>query len=203
VARLGQPSSAAFDRRTLRRDSVALADRLTGGRLGLSAPARAQRLCQIGCRANAVTCTRQQRGLCQGGSYATSRRTAQPRVGGRGMDNDGERSSWRGRWIVRPGAARSAPYSLCRTSQTPTWALKRSIGREPDEGADRQSGWANDGTGGRYLSVSPRVVMETLGHSQISLTPNTYSHVIPALGRAAAEQMDGIVGARSGVSATG
>jgi integrase len=38
--------------------------------------------------------------------------------------------------------------------------------------------------------VSPRVVMEALGHSQISLTLNTYSHVIPALGRAAAEQMD-------------
>ena len=29
--------------------------------------------------------------------------------------------------------------------------------------------------------VHPRVVMETLGHSQISLTMNTYSHVIPAL----------------------
>ena len=34
--------------------------------------------------------------------------------------------------------------------------------------------------------VAPRVVMETLGHSQISLTMNTYSHVIPQLGRAAA-----------------
>jgi hypothetical protein len=45
--------------------------------------------------------------------------------------------------------------------------------------------------------------METLGHSQISLTLNTYSHVIPELGRAAAEQMDGILGARSGGSATG
>jgi integrase len=29
--------------------------------------------------------------------------------------------------------------------------------------------------------VSPRVVMEILGHSQISLTMNTYSHVIPML----------------------
>jgi len=53
------------------------------------------------------------------------------------------------------------------------------------------------------LEDAPRVVMETLGHSQISLTLNTYSHVIPALGRAAAEQMDGILGARSGGSATG
>ena len=30
--------------------------------------------------------------------------------------------------------------------------------------------------------VAPRVVMEQLGHSQISLTMNTYSHVIPELG---------------------
>jgi integrase len=51
--------------------------------------------------------------------------------------------------------------------------------------------------------VSPRVVMETLGHSQISLTLNTYSHVIPALGRAAAEQMDAVLGARSDGSAIG
>jgi Phage integrase family len=29
--------------------------------------------------------------------------------------------------------------------------------------------------------VNPRVVMETLGHSQESLTLNTYSHVLPAL----------------------
>jgi len=36
----------------------------------------------------------------------------------------------------------------------------------------------------------PRVVMETLGHSQISMTMNTYSHVIPALQREAADRMD-------------
>jgi integrase len=36
----------------------------------------------------------------------------------------------------------------------------------------------------------PRVVMELLGHSQISLTMNTYSHVIPALQRDAADRMD-------------
>jgi integrase len=41
--------------------------------------------------------------------------------------------------------------------------------------------------------VHPRVVMETLGHSQISLTMNTYSHVIPALQRDAAERMDMIL----------
>lgn len=38
--------------------------------------------------------------------------------------------------------------------------------------------------------VDPRTIMETLGHSQISLTLNTYSHVLPALQRDAAEKMN-------------
>jgi integrase len=41
------------------------------------------------------------------------------------------------------------------------------------------------------------VVIETLGHCQIALTLNTYSHVIPALGRAAADEMDAVLGPRS------
>ncbi|MBA2488786.1 MAG: site-specific integrase [Chloroflexi bacterium] len=41
--------------------------------------------------------------------------------------------------------------------------------------------------------VSPRVVMETLGHSQISVTMNVYSHVIPALQRDAADRMDALL----------
>jgi len=41
--------------------------------------------------------------------------------------------------------------------------------------------------------VSPRVVMETLGHSQISLTMNTYTHVLPQLQREAASKMDDIL----------
>jgi integrase len=46
--------------------------------------------------------------------------------------------------------------------------------------------------------VHPRVVMETLGHSQISLTMNTYSHVLPALQREAAAKMEAVV-AQSGI----
>jgi integrase len=38
--------------------------------------------------------------------------------------------------------------------------------------------------------VHPRIVMETLGHSQISLTMDTYSHVLPALQQEAARQID-------------
>jgi len=41
--------------------------------------------------------------------------------------------------------------------------------------------------------VSPRVVMEILGHSQVSLTLNTYSHVLPALQQDAARKMDAIL----------
>lgn len=38
--------------------------------------------------------------------------------------------------------------------------------------------------------ISPRTIMETLGHSQIGLTLNTYSHVVPSLQRDAADVMD-------------
>ena len=41
--------------------------------------------------------------------------------------------------------------------------------------------------------VHARVVMETLGHSQISLTMNTYSHVLPALQREAADRMEAVL----------
>lgn len=37
---------------------------------------------------------------------------------------------------------------------------------------------------------SPRVVMETLGHSRISMTMDTYSHVLPTLQREAAMEMN-------------
>lgn len=40
--------------------------------------------------------------------------------------------------------------------------------------------------------VNPRGVMETLGHSQVSLTLNTYSPVLPALQRHAATRMNAI-----------
>jgi len=40
------------------------------------------------------------------------------------------------------------------------------------------------------LGVPMRVVMEILGHSQISITANTYTHVIPQLERDAADRID-------------
>ena len=41
--------------------------------------------------------------------------------------------------------------------------------------------------------VNPRVVMETLGHSQVSLTLNTHSHVLPSLQRDAASRINAIL----------
>jgi integrase len=37
--------------------------------------------------------------------------------------------------------------------------------------------------------VHPRVVVEVLGHAQMRTTTDTYSHVMPALGRDAADRM--------------
>jgi integrase len=42
--------------------------------------------------------------------------------------------------------------------------------------------------------VNARTIMETLGHSQISLTLNTYSHVLPELQREAAAKLNGVLG---------
>ena len=39
------------------------------------------------------------------------------------------------------------------------------------------------------LGVAPCVVMETLGHSQISTTMDRYSHVTPQLHQAAADRV--------------
>jgi integrase len=41
--------------------------------------------------------------------------------------------------------------------------------------------------------IHPRVVMEILGHSQISLTMNTYTHVVPQLQNQAAGLMDDLL----------
>jgi len=41
--------------------------------------------------------------------------------------------------------------------------------------------------------VHPRVVMEILGHSQISITMNLYIHVIPAMQQEVAARLDAIL----------
>jgi integrase len=51
--------------------------------------------------------------------------------------------------------------------------------------------------------VHPRIVMEILGHSQISVTMNTYSHVIPVMQREVADRMNEILNPVATVVATG
>lgn len=45
--------------------------------------------------------------------------------------------------------------------------------------------------------VHPKVVQERLGHSQISVTLDTYSHVLPTMQRDAADKLDTLLGAKS------
>jgi len=40
------------------------------------------------------------------------------------------------------------------------------------------------------ISIHPRIVSERLGHSDVRLTLNTYSHVLPAMDNEAADLMD-------------
>ncbi len=41
--------------------------------------------------------------------------------------------------------------------------------------------------------VHPKIVQERLGHSQISLTLDTYSHILPGMGREAASKLDALL----------
>jgi integrase len=41
--------------------------------------------------------------------------------------------------------------------------------------------------------VHPKVVQERLGHSQVSVTLDTYGHVAPSLQREAADRLDGLL----------
>ncbi|HXL04942.1 MAG TPA: tyrosine-type recombinase/integrase [Bacillota bacterium] len=47
--------------------------------------------------------------------------------------------------------------------------------------------------------VHPKVVQEQLGHSQISLTLDTYSHILPTLQQEAANEMDKMFGKKKAV----
>src|SRR5262249_28339874 len=44
--------------------------------------------------------------------------------------------------------------------------------------------------------VHPKIVQELLGHSQISLTLDTYSHVLPSMQEEAAREMESVLGAK-------
>jgi integrase len=44
--------------------------------------------------------------------------------------------------------------------------------------------------------VDPRTIIETLGHSQMGITMNTYAHVLPAMQRQAADLMDQVLNVR-------
>ena len=41
--------------------------------------------------------------------------------------------------------------------------------------------------------VNPKVVQQRLGHSDVSITLNTYTHVLPSMDKEAAEKIDNIL----------
>ncbi len=51
--------------------------------------------------------------------------------------------------------------------------------------------------------VHPKIVSEMLGHSSVSITLDTYSHVIPGMGEAAALAMEEVLGDYHGVNSAG
>jgi site-specific recombinase XerD len=49
--------------------------------------------------------------------------------------------------------------------------------------------------------VHPKILSEMLGHSSITITLDTYSHVIPGLGEVAVKAMEDALGNGAGVRA--
>ena len=43
------------------------------------------------------------------------------------------------------------------------------------------------------MSIHPKVVQERLGHSQISVTLDIYSHVLPSMQEEAAQRLDALL----------
>ncbi|HLZ21520.1 MAG TPA: hypothetical protein VKQ30_05305, partial [Ktedonobacterales bacterium] len=70
------------------------------------------------------------------------------------------------------------------------WKSNANLGTRP-----RYFAKCDSNTGARLLlekEVHPKIVQELLGHSTITLTLNTYSHVIPAMHAAVADHMDAL-----------
>jgi integrase len=92
-----------------------------------------------------------------------------------------------GVWSLRPGSARSCPP---RNDYRDFRRLVAAAGLRRVRLHDLRHTAAS-----LMLAqgVNPRVVMEILGHSQISVTMNTYSHVTPASSRDAVARVEGLL----------
>ncbi|MBO5109944.1 MAG: tyrosine-type recombinase/integrase [Clostridia bacterium] len=53
--------------------------------------------------------------------------------------------------------------------------------------------WHSNATALIQAGVNPRVVQQRLGHSDVNITLNTYTHVLPEMDVDAAEKLDAIM----------
>jgi len=128
----------------------------------------------------------------------------------RGHDLHDDRAS--SGWQRRGAGASSAPVSQSRSRNAPQHASSlRSLGSEgahralvkglqhqtpPQFAAPRIRFHDLRHTSASLLlaaGVHPKVVQERLGHSQIAITMDTYSHVMPTLGAEAAGKLDAVL----------
>ena len=138
------------------------------------------------------------------------------RVAGRGLVYEEPKADRSRRTLALPGPAGRGPRPPRGTARGarhrgPEWANLDLVFAQPNGKAiERKSDWhawkvllraagvrdvrLHDGrhTAATLLlseGVHPRVVMEVLGHAQMRTTTDTYTHVLPALGRDAADRM--------------
>ncbi|MDP8977000.1 MAG: site-specific integrase [Actinomycetota bacterium] len=95
-----------------------------------------------------------------------------------------ERLAWGPSWadtglvFTRPDGAMIHPQRLSK------WFAQRARGLPPIRLHDLRHSWA---TAAPAAGVHPKIVSERLGHATVSITLDTYSHVLPGMDADAAE----------------
>jgi hypothetical protein len=104
----------------------------------------------------------------------------------RPSEKSGTRPSWIrcGAWLLLP------PPPISRICRTPSGSWSGPCSRHPRHGVGHAGTACAHLTLLLELGVNPKIVQDLLGHSTITLTLNTYSHVNPALSASVAARMN-------------
>jgi len=105
------------------------------------------------------------------------------------------RSGVTGPPVIRTPSARPTK-TLRRSSsqkQPPTTIVSTAAKASRSSGDPVPRPTAYGGNTAVGQGVHPKIVQERLGHSQISLTLDVYSHVLPGMGREAATKLDALL----------